>query len=1020
MMNNRAHLPAGQQMQGGADMGGGPPPPRRGNRHQYGPAHGYQYQQHQHHVNPSMYGHGAQYMNPYPPNQPYYMPYQQYHTGAMPQPYLPPQYNHAPYTRSPPAVQQYVPLHQPYGRPAQHSPIVSSPYQPPPPAMPPVVAPLTPSTTHSFAVPPLTTIAPSTIPPFREFIPASHQPLHNHEVQPPIQPLHVHEAQPPIQPEFQPFVPQQQQQPFPQEYNQEAYLASEAKSPAEVQPEQQEAAIEAEAPVETQVEVAVETPAAFVMERPFNMATTPAISEVHPITSPSEKILSKLPWFSNPEAGFPARAPKSRRRRPVSSTPNLILEKPAEAQQPEQPEQTESKEEPVVNAETTVKAEVTEAATARSETPSTHEQQVEDTPPTTPSSAQTTQTSIAVAVSPSTTVKPATRSAIPALPTVPAVPVLPVIPRIAPKELQAVEKTAVQQTSVAPTKDEKSTEAGEGARQVNGMGEKSETESAPAQAAPAPTPAPAKPKAWAALFAKPSAAPSAVASTAAAPRVHTNGNAADVSTAASGAIGSFPSSKANSLAEALQAYRPTGIDKLPFIEPRGLVNTGNMCYMNSVLQVLIFCIPFYDFLDQVSKKATHSFKSETPLIDALIMFMREFKIIDSATSTGLLQRRLKPEELEQYGESFTPEFVYEAIRKLPRFASMRRGHQQDAQEFLGFLLEGLHDECAQVMRTAPVSAVSTAPNSTPSSPTTSKPNGSLEGADDWLEVGPRQRAAVTRSSGHSLASPINKIFGGKLRSELRVPGNKTSVTLEPYEPLQLDIGAPEIRNIIDALKGLTRPETLHGDFNSPHGKNVKATKQIFIESVPPVLILHLKRFQFDAEGQGGTVKIWKKIGYPLEFEFPQEVLSRSQRNSTVHEGVPRYKLTAVVYHHGKNASGGHYTVDVRRQDGREWIRIDDTVIRRVRSEDVAEGGAEEDQAKSGSGNQKDSTGSNRFGAMNDEDTGDDDGWKQAAGGKKWSSVVNTPATNGQKLPPKQHKDSIKDNKVAYLLFYQRV
>lgn len=39
--------------------------------------------------------------------------------------------------------------------------------------------------------------------------------------------------------------------------------------------------------------------------------------------------------------------------------------------------------------------------------------------------------------------------------------------------------------------------------------------------------------------------------------------------------------------------------------------------MKQVLQVLIFCIPFYEFLDQVSKKAAHSFNSETPLIDAM-------------------------------------------------------------------------------------------------------------------------------------------------------------------------------------------------------------------------------------------------------------------------------------------------------------------------------------------------------------------------------------------------------------------
>lgn len=54
-----------------------------------------------------------------------------------------------------------------------------------------------------------------------------------------------------------------------------------------------------------------------------------------------------------------------------------------------------------------------------------------------------------------------------------------------------------------------------------------------------------------------------------------------------------------------------------------------------------------------------------------IMFFREFKVIDSAYTIEQLRMRLKSEELEQYGEPFTPEFVYEAIRKLSRFASMR-------------------------------------------------------------------------------------------------------------------------------------------------------------------------------------------------------------------------------------------------------------------------------------------------------------------------------------------------------------
>ena len=53
------------------------------------------------------------------------------------------------------------------------------------------------------------------------------------------------------------------------------------------------------------------------------------------------------------------------------------------------------------------------------------------------------------------------------------------------------------------------------------------------------------------------------------------------------------------------------------------------------------------------------------------MFMREFKVIDSAQTADQLKKRLKSEEYEKYGDPFTPEFVYDAIRTLPRFASMR-------------------------------------------------------------------------------------------------------------------------------------------------------------------------------------------------------------------------------------------------------------------------------------------------------------------------------------------------------------
>lgn len=430
-------------------------------------------------------------------------------------------------------------------------------------------------------------------------------------------------------------------------------------------------------------------------------------------------------------------------------------------------------------------------------------------------------------------------------------------------------------------------------------------------------------------------------------------------------------------------------------------------------------MPFYDFLDQTAKRAVHSFKSETPLVDAMIDFLRDFKVIDSASSVEQLRLRLKNDELEQYGDPLTPEYVYDTIRRLPRFDNMKRGSQEDAEEFLGFLLAGLHDDCAHVIKKGQADAAQNG-----ASQKTERSN-SADGG--WLEVTAKQKTSITQSSGTvEVETPITKIFGGKLRSEYRKAGQKPSVTFEPYQPLQLDIGEPHINNISDALKNLTRLETLDNAGSGPRA----STKQVHIETLPPVLILHLKRFHYDEKG---PQKIWKKIGYPLELEIPKEVFPQHKRGGyQAQGGFPKYRLTGVVYHHGKNASGGHYTVDLRRQEGREWIRMDDTILRRIRAEDVAEGGAEEDpkllaaaleQHKSDAGKSK-----NFFAQIDiDEEASDKGGWNQVNGTdkkdstKKWAGVVNgtaTPTSAGKRTP--LAKENVRDNKVAYILFYQRI
>ncbi|KAK6543221.1 hypothetical protein TWF694_007120 [Orbilia ellipsospora] len=446
----------------------------------------------------------------------------------------------------------------------------------------------------------------------------------------------------------------------------------------------------------------------------------------------------------------------------------------------------------------------------------------------------------------------------------------------------------------------------------------------------------------------------------------------------SAALNNTGEMQTRTLSEVLQTFtmsspRGSHLNSLvPLIEPRGLINTGNMCFMNSILQALLYCGNFFSFLDLISRNVAHNFKSETPLIDAMIMFMREFQQINSSSnSTDKLVMDTK-----LAGDPFVPEYVYEAVRGLKRFSSMRRGHQQDAEEFLNFFLDVLHEECVAAMKLGPII----------------KSGGGIEShrSDDddddsgWLEVGHKQRAAITRNVGHiSGKSPVTKIFGGQMRNELRVSGQRSSVMREPYQSLQLDIQGSNVSSIVDAIRQISVPEQLQGgDFKSARGASASATKQTYIENLPPVLILHLKRFQYN--NTGGTQKIWKSISYPLELEIPDEVLSPARRSAPQ---KARYKLSGVVYHHGKSATNGHYTVDVKRQDG--WLRIDDTSVKRISGNHVTVDDffhSREYTRKLGS---------------------EDSGWKEVSFATKVSGKAPTTNTN-----------SNKEDKVAYLLFYE--
>ena len=61
------------------------------------------------------------------------------------------------------------------------------------------------------------------------------------------------------------------------------------------------------------------------------------------------------------------------------------------------------------------------------------------------------------------------------------------------------------------------------------------------------------------------------------------------------------------------------------LQPRGLVNRANWCYINGTLQALVACPPFYNLLKKLPRyPALSRGPSSTPILDSLVEFAHEF------------------------------------------------------------------------------------------------------------------------------------------------------------------------------------------------------------------------------------------------------------------------------------------------------------------------------------------------------------------------------------------------------------
>lgn len=183
---------------------------------------------------------------------------------------------------------------------------------------------------------------------------------------------------------------------------------------------------------------------------------------------------------------------------------------------------------------------------------------------------------------------------------------------------------------------------------------------------------------------------------------------------------------------------------------------------------------------------------------------------------------------------------------------------------------------------------------------------------------------------------LHRVFGGKILNQL-LYDEHVSETEEPFYILSLEI--KNKKNIMESLELYTHGEMLEGDNKYYSDKlkcHVDALKRALVKDLPNVLVLHLKRFEFDYERMR-NLKINDRCEFPLELDMePYTVEGTYRRENRDMSHLPHrdpsyyhFKLVGVLVHTGTADSGHYYSFIMDRQRSAEsqqdtWIEFNDT------------------------------------------------------------------------------------------------
>uniref|UniRef100_F6TQA8 Ubiquitin carboxyl-terminal hydrolase 8 n=1 Tax=Macaca mulatta TaxID=9544 RepID=F6TQA8_MACMU len=220
--------------------------------------------------------------------------------------------------------------------------------------------------------------------------------------------------------------------------------------------------------------------------------------------------------------------------------------------------------------------------------------------------------------------------------------------------------------------------------------------------------------------------------------------------------------------------------------------------------------------------------------------------------------------------------------------------QQDSQELLLFLMDGLHEDL----------------NKADNRKRYKEENN--EHLDDF-------KAAEHAWQKHKQLneSIIVALFQGQFKSTVQcLTCHKKSRTFEAFMYLSLPLASTSKCTLQDCLRLFSKEEKLtdNNRFYCSHCRARRdSLKKIEIWKLPPVLLVHLKRFSYDGR--------WKQK-LQTSVDFPLENLDLSQYVIGPKNNLKKYNLFSVSNHYG-GLDGGHYTAYCKNAARQRWFKFDD-------------------------------------------------------------------------------------------------